>query len=462
MKKPNILICMCDQLRAPETGCYGNHVIKTPNIDRLASEGMRFVHGVTNSPVCMAARSIMISGQHNRTCTGGISNVVNGTELPEYPFPGRLHIKDKSLAESLKEAGYHTAVIGKWHIHSWPMDIGFDDSLIPRVHHCHAGQNFSENGGPEFVPEGFSVDFESQRAAKFLRRQAASDKPFFLFYSISPPHCPVADAPEKYLKMYDPKEIPLRPNVDLAKELRDQNGRGNNESWFKIYRWDYKYYMLRLPYTQKLPEGYGLRELIAEYYGVTSWMDDAFGRVLKSLEESGLKDDTIVVFVSDHGDNLGSHGLAQKMTPNEEAINIPCVIRWPGKIKNGVNSSTVISLVDIMPTLLGLSGAPVPATAQGKDLSGLLMGKSIGESENHAFIEIRLDSISIRTPTHMCQVEFEGPPRKLKKSATRFYNIEKDPYEMNNFAGTGTEHEIEEELIEKIREFDRRTPFLRE
>jgi len=300
------------------------------------------------------------------------------------------------------------------------------------------------------------VDFESKRASDYIKHRAKSGKPFCLFYSISPPHCPVADAPKKYLKMYDPEIIPLRPNVDLAKELKEQ------DKWFKIYRWDYKYYMLHLHYTEKLPQGYGLRELIAEYYGVTTWMDDVFGRVLKTLEESGLKDDTIVVFVSDHGDNLGSHGLVQKMTPNEEAVNIPYIVRWPKKIKSGVNSTTVASLVDIMPTLLGLSGVPVPPTTQGKDLSGLLTGKGGGEGENCAFIEIALNSVSIRTPSHLCQVEFEGDPRKLKNSASRLFNIEKDPYEMNNLAGTGLERETENMLVEKIREFDNKTPFMRD
>jgi len=462
MKKPNILICMCDQLRAAETGCYGNEVIRTPNVDALASEGVRFVHGITNSPVCMAARSVLVSGQHNRTCTGGIANAVSDGQLPEYPITGRPHIKDESLAECLRDAGYRTAAIGKWHIHSWPKDVGFEYSLIPRVHHCHAGQNYSENGGPEFVPEGFSVDFEAGRAAEFLQRQAKGEEPFFLLYNISPPHCPVADAPEKYLKMYDPQSIPLRPNVDVAMELRDQNGWGNNDLWFKIYRWDYKYYMFHLPYTDKLPERYGLRELIAEYYGATTWMDEAFGRVLKALEDAGVKDDTIVIFVSDHGDSLGSHGLAQKMNPMEESINIPCIIRWPGKIEKGVDSTTVAGLVDVMPTMLGLAGVPVPAAVQGKDLSGLLTGKTPAEGENCAFVEIAMNSISVRTPTHMCQVEFEGTPRKLKEFATRFHNLAKDPYEMANLAGTGTEREVEEELIEKIRAFDRRTPFLRD
>ncbi|MBM3495186.1 MAG: hypothetical protein FJX72_12825, partial [Armatimonadetes bacterium] len=201
MRKPNIVLCTCDQLRAFEIGCYGNRFVRTPNIDRLGREGVRFETAVTNYPVCMAARSVMLSGMHNRACTGGVSNVAYPTKpgdhaMPEYPEKGRPHLKQQTLPEALREAGYATTAIGKWHIHSWPQDIGFDHYVIPRVHHCHSGQSFTEDGGPEFVPPGYSVDYEAERVERFVADRAKSAQPFFLFYNISPPHCPVADAPE--------------------------------------------------------------------------------------------------------------------------------------------------------------------------------------------------------------------------------------------------------------------------
>ena len=237
--RPNMILCTCDQLRAFEVGCYGNQVIRTPHVDRLAAEGVRFETAVTNCPVCMAARSVLISGQYNRTCTGGIGNVVYQTfpgdcAMPEYPFAGRPHLKDPTLPELLRTHGYRTSVIGKWHIHSWPHEIGFDDYLIPRVHHCHSGQCFTENGGPEFVPDGYSVDFEAQRVERFLKERRHGDIPFFLYYNISVPHCPLADAPEEFRAMYHPEEIPLRPNVDPDRPLKDQ------DYWLKVYRHDYR------------------------------------------------------------------------------------------------------------------------------------------------------------------------------------------------------------------------------
>jgi arylsulfatase A-like enzyme len=130
--RPNVVVCMCDQLRAFEMGCYGNPVIRTPHLDRLAAEGVRFETAVTNYPVCMAARSVLLAGQFNRTCTGGVSNVSyvrrpGDFSMPQYPDAGRPHLKDVTLAERLRADGYRTAAIGKWHIHSWPHDVGFDE-----------------------------------------------------------------------------------------------------------------------------------------------------------------------------------------------------------------------------------------------------------------------------------------------------------------------------------------------
>ena len=159
-RRPNIILCTCDQLRAFEMGCYGNPLIRTPHLDRLAAEGARFETAITNYPVCMAARSVLLSGQYNRSCTGGIANVPAYPSRPgrsstaRIPRAGRPHLSRSAACPSCcATQGYHTAAIGKWHIHSWPHDIGFDDYLIPRVHHCHTGPVVSpRTATSEFVP----------------------------------------------------------------------------------------------------------------------------------------------------------------------------------------------------------------------------------------------------------------------------------------------------------------------
>ena len=165
----------------------------------------------------------------------------------------------------------------------------------------------------------------------------------------------MSDAPEKYTTMYRPEEIPIRPNVDLSKRLSDQ------DHWFKVYRWDYRYYNFHLPYTEELPEDFTLQRVIAEYYGMTTWVDDAVGRMLAALDANGLAEDTIVVFTSDHGDYLGSHGRVQKGDLHEESVRIPLIVRWPAGLESRVACQQVAALVDLAPTLLGLAGAETPS-----------------------------------------------------------------------------------------------------
>ncbi|MBI4976843.1 MAG: sulfatase-like hydrolase/transferase [Spirochaetes bacterium] len=446
-EQPNIILIMCDQLRAFEVGCYGNAVIRTPNMDRLAAEGVRFETAITNFPVCMAARSVMLSGQYNRTCTGGVGNVnipganEGGNNMPEYPSAGRPHLPAQTVAELLRSGGYHTSVIGKWHIHSWPNDIGFDHWLIPRVHHAHTGQLFTENGGPEFSPPGFSVEYEAERVESFLRQP--HDAPFFLFYSISPPHCPMSDAPEKYLSMYDPRSIPLRPNVDASKRLKDQ------DHWFKVYRWDYRYYNLHLPYTEDLPPEYDLRRCIADYYGLTTWVDDCLGRVLAALDDTGLAENTVIIFTSDHGDNLGSHGLVQKGGPNEESIRIPLIMRGPDACMRGkaARNDVVASLVDIAPTVLARSGISIPGHFHGQDL--------FSPRDEHAIVETG-GGAGVRTLQHLYYVPF-AEKRVLSGKPQSIFDMEHDPYQTHNLA---SEHDDMRSLDGILRQWDVRVPWM--
>ena len=454
-KHPNIIICTCDQLRAFEVGCYGNSIIQTPNLDRLALNGSRFETAVTNFPVCMAARSVLLSGQYNRTCTGGTANVAYPSrpgqfDMPEYPDTGRPHLKAPTLAEILHNHGYRTSVIGKWHIHSWPDDIGFDNYLIPRVHHCHTGQCFTENGGPEFVPPGCSVNFEAERVENFLATQQSNSDPFFLYYNISVPHCPLSDAPEEFLKMYNPEDIPLRDNVDIDIPLKDQ------DYWFKVYRYDFRYYNLHLPYTDNLPANYSLRHLIAEYYGMTTWMDATVGRMLSALDKSGLSEDTIVVFTSDHGDNLGSNGLVQKGGPNEESARIPLIIS--SGAEPTVNQSHVASIVDIAPTLLSTIGVDVPEHFHGRDMSPLCRGEQ-SDIETCAFIETGGGS-AIRTLEHMYYLPYSGTDHELAGRPEQFYDVVNDPYQLNNLAEQDCLQEQASELDSRLREWNNKIPWM--
>jgi choline-sulfatase len=454
--KPNVVICMCDQLRAFEVGCYGNDVVQTPHIDALAARGVRFDLAVTNNPVCMAARSSLLTGQYTRTCQGFLGNYMapdstgSRPQLPEYPEEERRFLPDPTVAEQLKAIGYETVLFGKWHIQPAPHLLGFDYSLYPRVHHRHTGQAFVENRGEGEVVEGFSVDFEARQVREYL--DGIGERPFFMFYSISPPHMPLDDAPEKYLDMFSPEEVPLRPNVYVDGKL------AHDENWFKIYLWDFLYYQEHLPYTETLPDGFDLRHLTARYYGLTTWVDDTVGRLMTGLRQNRLDENTIVVFLSDHGDNLGSHHLFNKSMLIEESIRIPMIWFGPG-ITTAADDQQVAQLIDVMPTILDLCGGCTPDSVQGRSLAPILRGLAEPSVENHAFIETDKGAIGLRTDGHLygLQLDEAGNPADAGSS---FFDLTRDPFEQNNLAVVDEQKALAAELKSKLCAWNATTPRL--
>ena len=456
MNHPNIVLCLCDQLRASEVGCYGNDVIRTPNMDKLAADGVRFVHGITNDPLCMPARSTVLSGQYARTCCGQLNNTSvlfpGGWMMPPYPEVGRPHLRDETLAERLSEAGYYNAAIGKWHIHSWPHDVGFDEYVIPRTQHCHVGQHYTRNGGPEFVPAGYSVDFELAEIERFVAER--DDQPFFLFYNISPPHTPFFDIPDQYRTMYDPADMPIRENCYVDGKL------AGAPDVFRTYLFENKRYFYKLPHTEELSDDFDLRHLYALYYGATSWVDFAVGRLTEMLRASGHGDDTIVLFTSDHGDNLGSHGRWNKSLFYRESSSVPSIWHGPGITDGEVADEQIVSHVDIMPTLLDLVGVDAPAHVQGRSVAPILRGEASVLPDNHAFIESEIQAVGIRTPRYTLAKRFDRGTRSTTREKMRLYDLEDDPFEMTNLAASDPDHPAIDELEGLLDEWHEGTPWL--
>lgn len=455
---PNVILVICDQLRAFETGAYGNEIIQTPHIDRLAREGVRFETAITNNPVCMPARSCLMSGQYSRTCMGTLSNFsATGPDgkrfMPEYPVDERVHMRDQTLPEAFKDMGYDTALIGKWHIQPAPRTVGFDYSLYPRVHHRHTGQIFVENTGEGEVIDGFSVDFESDRVRQFLQERSTKNSPFFLYYSISPPHMPLMDAPAHYMNMYDPDDIPLRPNVFRNGDLP------YDENWFKIYLWDFLFYDHHLPHTEKLPVDFDLRRLIALYYGMTTWVDDMIGRLRENLAACNLDDNTIIVFLSDHGDNLGSHHLFNKGQLIEESIRIPLIFHAPAIWSERVESAQLAGIIDIMPTLVDLCGGDLPLHAQGRSFADAVRGNAIAHT-NEAFIETSDGKIGIRTQEHLYGVKTDPISHAVTDDRLCFYHLPDDPYQQSERADMPFDTLMAIECRERLLSWHDSTPWL--
>ncbi len=431
--RPNIVMLFVDQLRWSELGCYGNDVIRTPHLDRLACDGVRFTHAFTNFPSCSPARSTILSGRQAR------SNGVYANQNEDHSA-GRPTNRDTTLPETLAAAGYTTALIGKWHLAPTPRTLGFQKYWLggmgPGGDGYMRGPWRAKGGiGKNHVYEGYTLVHQSELAADFMRSHR--DCPFFLYLTPSPPHMPIASLPEPYKSMYDPAKMPLRPNVWKNGQLPF------DEKWFKIYLGEHQ------PTT--LPEGIDLRDLYALYYGQITGVDDWAGRVLKTIEEMGLADNTIVLFSSDHGDLLGSHQLFNKNKPYDEACRIPFLVRWTGHIKPKVEDKQIISLVDVMPTLLDLCGMKIPDTVQGTSLAPVLRGQKETVGENVAYIETTREE-GLRTPRYLYWCN------RTDQKGQRLFDAEKDPYQMTNVIGDPAYAQAAAELRAKTKAWRERTP----
>jgi len=440
-RRPNILILLVDQLRWSELGCYGHPVVKSPNIDRLAADGIRFNYAFANFPTCSAARSTLLSGRHARS-NGVYANQQGGAGM------FRPTNRDTTLPEVLYDAGYTTALIGKWHLVPNPLALGFEKSwrawYSPGL--FQTGWQIDEKQETNYTHEGYTLYHEVELVEKFLRDHR--NKPFFLYASTCPPHMPLDDLPEKYKAMYDRDMVRLRPNVFKDGKLPF------DEDWFKIYLWCTRYYLHKDTFKEQLPEGIDLRDLHALYYGATTAIDDWVGGILKTLKELDLQDDTIVIFSSDHGELLGSHHMWNKDQHYDEACRIPMIVRWPNKIKPKVSDNQVISLVDLMPTLLELCNLEVPDTVQGTSLAPMLLGKKKTVGENVAYLETTVNE-GVRDGRYVYYCN-----RKTHNDEHMF-DTQKDPYQMNDVVDDPKYKKVLRELRSRTRAWRQRTPYVK-
>jgi arylsulfatase A-like enzyme len=448
-KPTNIIVCLCDQLRAFELGCYGGGQVRSPNIDRLAADGVRFEHAVSNCPLCAPARSCLLSGQYTRSCTGKLGNIGDIE-------PGRYRLRQRTFPEVLKGAGFRTQLIGKWHVSPHPKVLGFDDSVRADVWHRNRGQTYYTQDDESFLVPGFGPEFESERVAEFLR--SSQNQPFFLYYSISLPHMPFFDLPHRYLDAYRSEDVRLRENVEIDGELP------YDRHWLLSYWYDHLYYLKHDPNYSVLPDGFDVRAATAAYFGAIQCVDDAVGRMMSALEETGQLENTLVVFLSDHGDNLGSHHFWNKERLIEESIRIPMLWHWPGGFAPRVCERQVASLIDVAPTLASLVGAGREEHFQGQDLVPLLTGDENALADNYAIVEAMRGEIGVRTPQFMYGIKTDGrsnrPGVEVLDDQFMFHNLEQDPYEMKNLAGSGVHSDVADELKAIALAFHENTPWL--
>ncbi|HET6251428.1 MAG TPA: sulfatase [Tepidisphaeraceae bacterium] len=355
-QRPNILYIMSDDHGTGALSCYGSKINKTPNLDRIASEGMRFSNCFCTDSLCGPSRAVLLTGKYNHL--NGFRD--NG---PRTVFDG----SQQTFPKLLQKAGYQTAIIGKWHLQSDP--TGFDYwSILP-------GQGVYNNPafitmGKKEVVKGYVTDIITDKVLDYLKNRDTS-KPFCLLYHHKAPHRSwIPD--EKHAHLYDDVDIPTPSTFDDDYSHRASPAR---EQTMQIDRDLTKEDLKADPppgLTGEALKKWKYERFIKDYLRVIAALDDNVGRVLDYLDQSGLSKNTIVIYTSDNGFFLGDHGWFDKRWMYEESLHIPLLVRWPGHVKAGTVSTAIVSNLDFAETLLNAAGAPVPADMQGRSLVPLL------------------------------------------------------------------------------------------
>ncbi len=381
--RPNIIYIMSDDHAAHALSCYGSRINRTPNLDRLATEGMMFTNSFCTNSICGPCRAVVLTGKYSH---------LNGFVRNGNTFDG----SQQTVAKLLQQAGYQTAVIGKWHLGSEP--TGFD------FYHVLIGQGPYYNPRmktPEGVVKhtGYTTDVITDVTLDFLKTKRDPQKPFFLMYHHKAPHRNWQPGP-KHLTIYDDLTIPEPDNLfddwsgrgtpahtqtmTVAKHLNPNDlkltpQRGLNEEQTRL--WNEAYGPKNRAFREANLQGDDLvrwkyQRYIKDYLRCIASVDDNVGRVLDYLDESGLAENTIVIYTSDQGFYLGDHGWFDKRFMYEESLRSPLMIRWPKRITPGTVSDAIVLNLDFAETFLDAAETEIPPDMQGQSLLPVLQGST--------------------------------------------------------------------------------------
>ncbi len=419
--KPNVLVIMSDEHNAGVLGCNGNTIIKTPNLDALAKRGITFEGCYCNSPLCVPSRLSFTAGKY----ASRVGAWNNSCWLPSDDYP--------SLPRIMNAAGYESILCGKMHYDRTrrygfreiggnmnnaamtgkgsrrkPDDLASKPGISPRFDDFHTGDDSS------ILKHDRAV---TAATVEFLSKRRASDKPLFIFVGYLAPHFPLI-VPEEYWRQYEGKvPMPVIPEGHLESQPRN-----------------YKH--LRIGFdVEDVPENI-VRKGRELYYGLTQWVDDQIGKVLKALADSEMADNTVVIYTTDHGENMGEHGLWWKNCMYQNASRVPLIVSWPARWKGGQRRTQACSLVDVVQTIAALSGADVPADWNGDSMLGWLDDpatdwKDLAVSEYYAH-NIASGYAMIRIGKY--KYVYHTPADSSHPAERELYDLQADPGEFNNLA----------------------------
>jgi len=470
--KPNVLLLFADQHNADVLGCAGHPIVKTPNLDALAAQGVRFTRAYCQDAICVPSRTSLMTGLYPRTtgCLNNGDSPVSQAKL--YP-----------LQQVFQSAGYLTGCFGKRHLPRPTLAMGWDRSatvISPKQDPSDENyQDWIQTRGPgqaeafkkdspgslqsdmgchisQVKPENRIEAYTALKTKEFLRDCQKQGKPFFCWASFHGPHQPYTP-PAKWADLYPVVEMPLpaswnEPIDHLPPGL--QNWRRNTKDPWCLAK------------AAEDPALY--RQYIAYYFAQVTEVDHCIGEVLAELDALGLRSNTIVIYASDHGDFVARHGMIEKCAVfhnvYEETLRVPLIVSWPQRFQEGVTCGSLAELVDLYPTLVELLGLHRPAGAPklaGRSLvPALTDGKPIGRA--YAISE-NWSQVSVITDRYKLGVWIDPTPRYAqrdfrKKTPDLLFDHEKDPQELVNLAGKPDYAAVEKQLRAYLADWVSRTP----
>jgi arylsulfatase A-like enzyme len=362
-RAPNVVFFMTDDQRQDALSAYGNPFLKTPHMDRIAAGGVRFSEAFVTNALCAPSRASILTGLYSHA-----HGVVTNGDGPAFRNQPGLRDEQITFPELLRQAGYHTSLVGKWHIPSWP--TGFDQWVIlPGQGVYHDPEMIA--GGARLQMRGHVEDVIGDQAVSFLR-QRPKDRPFALLCQFKAPHRNWSPA-ARFQQVFADVTLPLPRTFEDRLEGRPEAVRKADMAIADMP--DFREEVPpSLPREERKRRN--LELLVKNYYRVLLGVDENVGRVLDALDAEGVAQDTVVVYTSDNGFFLGEHGLFDKRLMYEPSIRVPMLLRYPARVKPGqVDTSHLVLNVDVAPTLLELAGVPVPASMHGRSWVPLLEGE---------------------------------------------------------------------------------------
>lgn len=425
-KQPHIILIMTDQQRGDAMGCMGNKTVISPHMDALASEGTLFMNGYSSCPSSTPARAGLLTGlspwHHGLLGYGEVS--------PEYKY---------EMPQMLKDAGYYTFGIGKMHWHPQRVKHGFEGTLLDESGRIEdenftsdyrqwlqiqaPGKNPDETGigwndhsaGIYRLPETLHPTYwTGEMACNLIRNYDNGDKPLFLKVSFARPHSPY-DPPLRYLNLYKNSDIPAPAVGDWCEKYSEEKDPNKVAS-------DAPYGNFGKEYTNNSKR---------HYYANITFIDEQIGRVIQTLKEKGMYDNSLIIFISDHGDMMGDHHHWRKTYPYEGSVHVPYIVKWPAadQVAPGKVDAPV-ELRDILPTFLDAAGAPVPTDMDGRPLQLLAKGT---ETNWRKYIDLE-HATCYSDDNYWCALT-DGKIKyvwRFRTGGEELFDLTQDPQELHN------------------------------